>query len=55
MNKYDVFIYSADTYKQVEANSEEEAKRIALERWLYCIPLTRVYKSKMDIDIKDKE
>ena len=25
MSKYDVFIYGAETYKQIEASSEEEA------------------------------
>lgn len=31
MSKYNVFVYNAATYEGVEANSEEEAKRIALE------------------------
>lgn len=38
MSKYDVFIYGAETYKQIEANSEEEAKHIALELWAQRIP-----------------
>ena len=28
MNKYNVFVYNAATYEGVEANSEEEAKRM---------------------------
>lgn len=38
MSKYDVFIYNAATYEGVEANSEEEAKRITLEKWLQSVP-----------------
>ena len=55
MNKYDVFIYGAETYKQIEANSEEEAKRIALERWTQRIPSIMVFENEMDVDIEDKE
>lgn len=36
--KYDVFVYNAATYKGIEANSEEEAKEISLEKWLQSIP-----------------
>ena len=38
MNKYNVLVYNAATYEGVEANSEEEAKRIALEKWVQSIP-----------------
>lgn len=55
MNKYDVFIYGAETYKQIEANSEEEAKRIALEQWAQRIPSIIVCKNETDSDIEDKE
>ena len=55
MSKYDVFIYGAETYKGIEANSEEEARHIALERWSQCIPPTRVYRSKTNIDIDDEK
>ena len=55
MSKYDVLVYDIEDFKGIEANSEEEARRIALERWLQCIPLTRVYRSKMNIDIDDEE
>lgn len=55
MNKYDVFIYGAETYKQIEANSEEEAKRIALEQWAQRIPSTMVFENEMDVDIEDRE
>ena len=55
MSKYDVFIYGAETYKQVEASSEEEAKHIALERWAQRIPSIMVFENEMDVDIEDKE
>lgn len=55
MSKYDVFIYGAETYKQIEANSEEEARRIALERWTQRIPSIMVFENEMDVDIEDKE
>ena len=38
MSKYNVFVYNATTYEGVEANSEEEAKRIALEKWVQSVP-----------------
>ena len=38
MNKYNVFVYNAVTYEGVEASSEEEAKKIALEKWMQSIP-----------------
>ena len=46
MNKYDVFIYGAETYKQIEASSEEEAKKIALEKWVQSIPTVVVIEKK---------
>lgn len=55
MSKYDVFIYGAETYKQIEANSEEEAKHIALEQWTQRIPSIMVFENEMDVDIEDKE
>lgn len=55
MSKYDIFIYGAETYKQIEASSEEEAKRIALERWTQRIPSIMVFENEMDVDIEDKE
>ena len=55
MSKYDVFIYGAETYKQIEASSEEEATRIALERWTQRIPSIMVFENEMDVDIEDKE
>ena len=53
MSKYEVFIYGAETYKQIEASSEEEAKKIALEKWVQRIPSMMVF--EMDVDIEDKE
>ena len=55
MSKYDVFIYGAETYKGIEASSEEEAKRIALERWAQRIPSIMVFENEMDVDIEDRE
>ena len=55
MSKYDVFIYGAETYKQIEASSEEEAKHIAFERWVQRIPSIMVFENEMDADIEDKE
>ena len=55
MNKYDVFIYGAETYKPIEASSEEEAKRIALEQWTQRIPSIMVFENEMDVDTEDKE
>ena len=46
MSKYDVFIYGAETYKQIEASSEEEAKKIALEKWLQSVPTVMVIGKK---------
>ena len=46
MSKYDVFIYGAETYKQIEASSEEEAKKIALEKWMQSIPTVVVIGKK---------
>ena len=55
MSKYDVFIYGAETYKQIEASSEEEAKRIVVEQWTQRIPSIMVFENEMDVDIEDKE
>ena len=55
MSKYDVFIYGAETYKGIEANSEEEAKRIALEQWAQRIPSIMTFENEVDADIEDKE
>ena len=46
MSKYDVFVYNAATYEGVEVNSEEEAKRIALEKWIQSIPTVVVIDKK---------
>ena len=46
MNKYNVFVYRSATYERVEANSEEEAKRIALEKWLQSVPTVMVIEKK---------
>lgn len=46
MSKYDVFIYGAETYKGIEASSEEEAKKIALEKWMQSIPTVVVIGKK---------
>ena len=46
MSKYDVFIYGAETYKQIEASSEEEAKKIALEKWMQSVPTVIVIEKK---------
>ena len=46
MSKYDVFIYGAKTYTQIEASSEEEAKKIALEKWLQSVPTVMVIGKK---------
>ena len=55
MSKYDIFIYGAETFKRIEANSEEEARHIALERWVQRIPSIIAYKSETDSDIEDEE
>ena len=55
MSKYDVFIYGAETYKQIEASSEEEAKHIALEQWTQRIPSIMVFENEMDIDAENEE
>ena len=46
MSKYNIFVYNAATYKAVEANSEEEAKRIALEKWVQSVPTVIVIEKK---------
>ena len=55
MSKYDVFVYGAETYKGIEASSEEEAKRIALEGWIQRIPSIMAFENEMDVDIEDEE
>ena len=46
MSKYNIFVYNAATYKGIEANSEEEAKRTALEKWVQSIPTVVVIEKK---------
>ena len=46
MNKYNVFVYNAATYEGIEASSEEEAKKIALEKWMQSIPTVFVIGKK---------
>lgn len=46
MSKYNVFVYNAITYKEVEASSEEEAKKIALEKWVRSVPTVVVIGKK---------
>ena len=46
MNKYNVFAYNAATYEGVGASSEEEAKKIALEKWMQSIPTVVVIGKK---------
>ena len=46
MNKYNVFVYNATTYEGIEASSEEEAKGIALEKWMQSIPTVVVIGKK---------
>ena len=46
MSKYNVFVYNAATYEGVEADSEEEAKRIALEKWVQSVPTVVVIGEK---------
>ena len=46
MSKYNIFVYNAATYKGIEANSEEEAKRIALGKWLQSVPTVIVIGKK---------
>ena len=36
--KYNVFIYDATTYQEIEADSEEQAIEIALEWWKEQMP-----------------
>lgn len=55
MSKYDVFIYGAETFKQIEASSEEEARHIALERWAQRIPSIMVFENETNVDIEDRE
>ena len=46
MSKYNVFVYNAATYEGVEADSEEEAKRITLEKWVQSVPTVVVIGKK---------
>ena len=46
MSKYNIFIYNAATYEGVEASSEEEAEKIALEKWVQSIPTVVVIGKK---------
>ena len=46
MSKYNVFVYNAATYEGAEANSEVEAKKIALEKWMQSIPTVVVIGKK---------
>lgn len=53
MSKYDVFIYGAETYKNIEANSEEEAKHIALTLWVQRIPSIMAFGHETDIEDRE--
>ena len=55
MSKYDILVYNIEDFKGIEANSEEEAKHIALEQWTRRIPSIMVFENEMDVDIEDKE
>lgn len=46
MNKYKVFIYDTTTYEGIEADSEEQAKEIALEYWNERTPTVMAFESK---------
>ena len=48
MSKYNIFVYNAATYKGIEANSEEEAKRTALEKWVQSIPTVVVIEKEKE-------
>ena len=44
--KYNVFIYDATTYQEIEADSEEEAIVIALEWWIERMPTITCFPSE---------
>ena len=44
--KYNVFIYDATTYQDIEADSEEEAIEIALEWWNERMPTITCFSSE---------
>ena len=44
--KYNVFIYDSTTYQEIEANSEEEAREIALEWWNERMPFITCFHSE---------
>ena len=44
--KYNVFIYDATTYQEIEADSEEEVREIALEWWNERIPFITCFCSE---------
>ena len=44
--KYNVFIYDATTYQEIEADSEEEAREIALEWWNERMPTITCFPSE---------
>lgn len=46
--KYNVFIYDATTYQEIEADSEEQAIEIALEWWNERIPTIFCFQSEKE-------
>lgn len=46
--KYNVFIYDATTYQEIEADSEEQAIEIALEWWNERIPTISCFQSEKE-------
>ena len=48
MNKYNIFVYNAATYEGVKANSEEEAKEIALGKWVQDVPTVVVIEKEKE-------
>ena len=48
MSKYNIFFFFFATYKGVEANSEEEAKRTALGKWLQSVPTVVVIEKEKE-------
>ena len=44
--KYNVFIYDSTTYQEIEADSEEEAREIALEWWNERMPFITCFHSE---------
>ena len=55
MSKYDVLVYNIEDFKGIEANSEEEARHIALEQWTQRIPSIMVFENEMDVDAENEE